>query len=88
MTKISVAALVGLAAAGCVPASASEWLLAPADPRRGGRDARYSDVMRGVKRFGVVEPKDWRALNRAVGPQGGSSMPGMDMGSKRNTGGR
>lgn len=75
-------------------AAEATWLLQPADPTLGLRAPRYSDVTAGVKRFGVVEPKDWRELNRAVGPQPGSgaghrAMPGMGMGNgRRDTGGR
>ncbi len=91
MTRILVVGLAGLLA-GCVPAPAPSWLVQPADPQLGTRSPGYASVTSGVKRFGVVEPKDWRELNRAVGPQGGQNrgmnMPGMDMGTRRDTGGR
>jgi hypothetical protein len=72
-----------------IPASAEDasWLTQPADPRLGTRAPRYTSVTAGVRRFGVVEPKNWRELNQAVGPKpggmsgmGGGSMPGMNMG--------
>lgn len=91
MTKFILIGFSGLLAA-CVPTAPPQWLVQPADPHFGTRSPRYVSVTSGVKRFGVVEPKDWRELNRAVGPQGnqgrGNSMPGMDMGTRRDTGGR
>jgi hypothetical protein len=72
-----------------VPTAPPAWLVQPTDPRIPGKPLAYSGVTSGVKRFGVVEPKDWRELNRSVGPQGqGGGMSGMDMGNKRDTGGR
>lgn len=91
MTKFLLIGLSGLLAA-CVPTAPPQWLVQPADPHVGVAPLRYVSVTSGVKRFDVVEPKDWRELNRAVGPQGGrggsSGMPGMDMGGRRDTGGR
>ena len=96
MTKFLLIGVTGVLAA-CVPTTPPEWLVQPADPHLGARSARYVNVTSGVRKFGVVEPKDWRELNRAVGPQGGQgggmnmpgmNMPGMDMGNRRDTGGR
>ena len=57
------------------------YLEQPANPRIAVRAPRYTTVTAGVKRFDVVDPKDWRELNRAVTPkpgQGGmEGMPGM-----------
>lgn len=68
-----------------VPASAENvsWLTRPADPRLGTRTPRYTSVTAGVKRFGVVEPKNWRELNKAVGPKPGGTggMSGMGHGN-------
>ena len=65
------------------------YLIRPADPQIAVRAPRYTNVIAGVKRFDVVDPKDWRALNRAVAPkpgQGGmEGMPGM--GGKSGPGG-
>jgi hypothetical protein len=70
------------------------YLIRPADPEIAVRAPRYTNVIAGVKRFDVVDPKDWRALNRAVAPkpgQGGmEGMPGMNMpgmGGKSGPGG-
>ena len=59
--------------AGPLHAQAFPSLLDPADPKRAGKPPHYAPVTSGLKRFGVVEPKDWLTLNRAVGPQGASS---------------
>ena len=102
MTRLVVIGLTALLVGACVPTTPPAWLVQPADPNSGTRTPRYASVTSGVKRFGVVEPKDWRELNRAVGPQGGQgggmnmpgmnmpgmNMPGMDMGNKPGTGGR
>ena len=91
MIKLLVVGLIGLLVAACVPAAPPAWLVQPADPHLGDRSPRYVGVTAGVSKFTVVEPKDWRELNRAVGPQGqggGMNMPGMDMGTRRDTGGR
>jgi hypothetical protein len=86
--------------AACVPTTPPDWLARPADPAVGVRAPRYSAVTAGVQRYDVVDPKDWRELNRQVTPEAGqggmegmdhSKMPGMNMpgmGGKRDTGGR
>ena len=62
----------------CTPPA---FLVQPADPNLGVRAPRYTNAVAGVKRFDVVDPKDWRALNRAVAPKPGEGgmegMPGM-----------
>ncbi len=71
-------------------------LVLPSEPDIPVRPPRYAKVTQGVKDFGVVDPKDWRELNRQVAPKAGSGgtggMPGMDgmpgMGGKRDSGGR
>jgi len=64
--------------AGCIPAAVPAGLVLPSDPGVPVPPPRYAKVTRGVKDFGVVEPKDWRELNRQVAPKtgsGGSSSP-------------
>ncbi|GJD54907.1 hypothetical protein [Methylobacterium dankookense] len=100
---LTALALTALPLAACVPTAAPHWLVAPADPAAAVRAPRYSAVTAGVARYDVVDPKDWRELNRAVTPKSGSGgmegmegmdhsrMPGMNMpgmGGKRDTGGR
>ena len=96
----SAVALTALPLAACVPTAAPDWLVLPADPAVAVRAPRYATVTAGVSRYDVVDPKDWRELNRAVTPKSGpggmedmdhSRMPGMTMpgmGGGRGTGGR
>ena len=84
MNAIRPAMLVGLCLlwTGPLHAQAFPSLLDPADPNRVGRPPHYASVTSGLKRFGVVEPKDWLKLNQAVGPRtsgpsGMKDMPGM-----------
>ncbi|RYC31340.1 hypothetical protein D3273_14595 [Lichenibacterium minor] len=68
--KLSMTAAAGLLL--CGAAAAAEpypSLLAPADPARGATRLRYAPVTAGFRRFGVVGPRDWVALNREVGPK-------------------
>lgn len=65
----------GFSLAACVPAAPPAWLVQPADPALGIRAPRYATVTSGVQRFDVVEPSDWRELNRQVAP-GGAPSPG------------
>lgn len=82
--------------AGCMPAAVPAGLVLASEPDIPVRPPRYAKVTQGVKDFGVVDPKDWRELNRQVAPKAGSGgmggMPGMDgmpgMGGKRDSGGR
>ena len=65
------------------------YLVQPADPRLAVRAPRYTNVVAGVKRYDVVDPKDWRELNRAVTPKPGQGgMDGMSgMKDKSSQGG-
>src|SRR5436305_15311307 len=72
-----LAAALPLAA--CVPTAAPDWLVLPADPAFPVRPPRYSTATAGVQRFDVVDPKDWRELNRQVTRKAGEGgMGGMD----------
>ena len=63
--------------AACAPTEMPSWITAPADPYVGARAPRYAPVLSGVKNYRVVEPKDWRDLNRDVTPRpgGGATHP-------------
>jgi hypothetical protein len=67
MKPISLVALA-LALGACVPATPPAYLAAPADPSVGTRPPRYAAVTAGVRGYDVVEPLDWRKLNRRVAP--------------------
>jgi predicted phosphoadenosine phosphosulfate sulfurtransferase len=69
MLKIFSLSAVGLTLAACMPAPPQAYLAAPADPSIRVRDPVAVSVTSGVQAYRVVDPKDWRELNRAVGPQ-------------------
>jgi hypothetical protein len=81
----------GLIFSAAALADDASWRTKPADPQVGTRPPRYAPVTAGVKRFRIVEPKNWLVLNRAAGAPGGPvtkgkvdsmpTMPGMDHGS-------
>ncbi|PSC02470.1 hypothetical protein SLNSH_23820 [Alsobacter soli] len=66
--KLFTPAALGLLAplAACAPATPS--ITAAADPSLGLRQPRYAPVTAGVRGYDVVEPKDWREMNRGVAP--------------------
>lgn len=83
-TILMLGALVlsGMSAA----AQSSAFLFAPADPQNHGSGPRYQSVTAGLKRYDVVDPKNWIELNRAVGPQ--KQSEGAVGGGKRDGGAR
>ena len=66
MKSIPLVALA-LASSACVPAT-PPYLAAPADPSIGTRNPGYAAVTAGVRNYDVVDPLDWRELNRRVAP--------------------
>lgn len=64
------------ALAGCAP-TPPFWLVAPADPHTQLRSPRYAPVVAGVKDYRVVDPKDWRELNKEVTPKPREGEGGM-----------
>ncbi len=69
MLKVIGSTIAGLALAACTPVPPPAFLSAPADPAIKVRDVRVTSATAGIEAYKVVEPKDWRELNRAVGPQ-------------------
>jgi hypothetical protein len=67
MKPVPIVALA-LALSACVPATPPAYLAAPADPSVRTRPPRYAAVTAGVRSYDVVEPLDWRELNRRVAP--------------------
>ena len=65
--KLVFTSAMALALGACIPA-APRHLTAPADPTVGVRTPRYTAVTAGVRNYDVVEPRDWRELNRSVAP--------------------
>lgn len=87
MTRLFLCLCAGLALSLPARSEGDAWLTAPADPMLGNRPARYAPVTAGIRGFRVVEPKDWRELNRAAAAKAGSmggmdesAMPGMSQG--------
>jgi hypothetical protein len=78
MRAILLTFALALGVGGCVPSSPSPWLVQPADPDIPVRSPRYATVTGGVKDYRVVEPKDWRELNRQVGPADDTQDRGQD----------
>lgn len=68
MMKLIPLAALGLGLAACMPAQHPSYLVAAADPVVGARPPVYSSVTAGVRSYDVVEPLDWRELNRRVTP--------------------
>jgi hypothetical protein len=68
MLKLFPLAALGLGLAACVPSQHPSHLVAAADPAVGVRPPAYSSVTAGVRGYDVVEPLDWRELNRRVTP--------------------
>ncbi|QFU16549.1 hypothetical protein GDR74_10085 [Microvirga thermotolerans] len=68
MMKTIPLAVLGLGLAACVPTAPPAYLAAPADPDVGLRSPGYASVTAGVRAYDVVEPLDWRELNRRVAP--------------------
>jgi hypothetical protein len=68
MLKHLPLAALGLGLAACTPSEHPSHLVAAADPAVGVRPPAYSSVTAGVRGYDVVEPLDWRELNRRVGP--------------------
>ena len=73
---VAITALAG-GVAGCMPVT-PHYLVAASDPAIRGRGARYATVTAGVKDYRPVGPRDWRALNREVGPADDRQDRGQD----------
>jgi hypothetical protein len=67
--KVPIIAATGLALGACTLAPVPEHLARPADPSVKVPAATYRSVTAGAAAFRPAEPKDWRELNRRVGPQ-------------------
>jgi hypothetical protein len=73
---------LSLAISACVPAT-SPYLTAPADPTVGTRGAGYVAVTAGVRNYDVIDPLDWRELNRRVTPGADSERGDSDDTARR-----
>ena len=68
MLKLISLTVLGLGLAACMPSQHPSHLVAAADPAVGVRPPAYSSVTAGVRGYDVVDPLDWRELNRRVAP--------------------
>ncbi|PVE25705.1 hypothetical protein DC522_05165 [Microvirga sp. KLBC 81] len=82
MKPISLVALT-LALGACVPGSPPAYLAAPAEPSVGVRSPGYASVTAGVRGYDVVEPLDWRELNRRVAPGADAERGDSDDAARR-----
>ncbi|WP_210497417.1 hypothetical protein [Microvirga antarctica] len=72
MLKLILLAALSLGLAACIPTQPTSYLVAAADPAAGTRLPAYSSVTAGVRAYEVVDPLDWRELNRRVAPGAGT----------------
>lgn len=72
MIKLISLTALGIGLAACVPSQHPSYLVSAADPAVGTSPPAYSPVTTGIRGYDVVEPLDWRELNRRVGPKGAS----------------
>lgn len=67
--KVPIIAALGVALGACSLAPMPEYLARPADPTIKVPVTAYRSVTDGTATLRPAEPKDWRELNRRVGPQ-------------------
>ena len=68
LVKVPLLMAVGLALGACA-ATVPDHLARPADPNARVPTVSYRSVTAGAASFRPAEPKDWRELNRQVGPK-------------------
>ena len=68
MIKLISLAFLGLGLGACVATQPPSYLAAPANPTVDTRTPGYTSVTAGVRSYNVVDPVDWRELNRRVTP--------------------
>lgn len=69
LMKVLFIAAIALALGACSLAPVPEYLARPADPNVRVPAYRYQSVSAGTAALRPMEPKDWRELNRQVGPR-------------------
>ncbi|MBM6595381.1 hypothetical protein [Microvirga pudoricolor] len=72
MIKLLSLSALALGLGACMPGTPPAYLAAPADPAVGLQSPRYTAVTAGIRNYDVVEPGDWRELNRRVAPGAGT----------------
>lgn len=66
--KVPFLAAIGLALGACTVAAVPDHLARPADPDARVPAVAYRSVTAGAATLRPSDPKDWRELNRRVGP--------------------
>lgn len=67
--KVPFLAGIGLALGACSLTPVPDYLARPADPNVRVPAVQYRSVTAGAATFRPADPKDWRELNRDVGPK-------------------
>ncbi len=69
LVKLPFLGAIGLALGACSVAAVPDHLARPADPNVRVPALTYRSVTAGAASFRPAEPRDWRDLNRRVGPK-------------------
>ncbi|WP_454655848.1 hypothetical protein [Bosea beijingensis] len=69
LVKLPFLGAIGLALGACSVAAVPDHLARPADPNVRVPALAYRSVTDGAASFRPAEPRDWRDLNRRVGPK-------------------
>lgn len=69
LVKVPLLAAIGLALGACTMSAVPDHLARPADPNVRVPAVAYRSVTAGAATFRPSDPKDWRELNRQVGPK-------------------
>ncbi len=68
LVKLPFLGAIGLALGACSVSAVPDHLARPADPNARVPAVTYSSVTAGAAAYRPAEPKDWRELNRRIGP--------------------
>ena len=69
LKKLPFPAAIGLVLGACSVSAVPDHLARPADPNARVPAVTYGSVTAGAATYRPAEPKDWRELNRRVGPK-------------------
>lgn len=69
LVKVPLLAGIGLALGACALTPVPGHLAKPADPNARVPAVQYRSVTAGAATYRPADPKDWRELNRDVGPK-------------------
>jgi hypothetical protein len=69
LVKLPFLGAIGLVLGACTVSAVPDHLARPADPNARVPAVTYHSVTAGAASFRPADPKDWRELNRRVGPK-------------------